>query len=165
MDRYCCKMQNAFRNAIQNTIHMHIRKVGWPYIFFFNPPPPYALSAGSRSSYIADFTMALKAIPRMRSLISSGVHSSLYNVATLTYFSWSRMRAVVRDDFEARESRSKSSSQAACVAPIISAAVLVGVNGLLNLRDFAGGGDSNESAARAFFFLAISCCFLCISII
>ncbi len=60
------------------------------------------------------------------------------------------MRAGVRDDCEARESRSKSSS--ACVAPIISAAVLVGVNGLLNLRDFAGGGDSNESAARAVFF-------------
>ncbi len=59
------------------------------------------------------------------------------------------MRAVVRDDCEARESRSKSSS--ACVAQIISAAFLGGVNGLLNLRDFAGGGDSNESAGRTVF--------------
>jgi hypothetical protein len=42
------------------------------------------------------------------------------------------MRAVVREDCDASESRSKSSS--ACVAPIISAAVLGGVNGLLNLR-------------------------------
>jgi hypothetical protein len=100
---------------------------------------------------MADFTMALKEISRIRSLISSGVHSSLYNVATLTYFSWRRMRAVVRDDCEARKSCSKSSS--ACVAPIISAAILVGVNGLLNLRCFAGGGDSNESSPRAVFFL------------
>ena len=59
--------------------------------------------AQRKISYIADFTMALKAISRMCSLISSGVHSSSYNVATLTYFSWSRMRAVVRDDCEARE--------------------------------------------------------------
>jgi hypothetical protein len=83
-------------------------KGGLAVHFFFNPP--YGLSAGLRSSYIADFTMALKAISRMRSLISSGMHSSLYNVATFTYFSWSRMRAVVRDDCEVRESRSESSS-------------------------------------------------------
>ena len=70
------------------------------------------------------------------------------------------MRAVVRDDCEARESRSKSSS--ACVAPIILAAVLVGVNGFCNLRDFAGSGNSNESAARAVFswpHAAASCAF------
>ncbi len=48
------------------------------------------------------------------------------------------MRAVVRDDCETRESRSKFSS--ACVVPIISAAFLGGVNGLFELRDFAGGG-------------------------
>ena len=171
MDRYCC---NSFWTWIDIAAKCKIhsgkqhkstfisRKETWAgSIFFFNPS--YALSAGLRSSDIADFTMALKAISRMLSLISSGVHSSLCNVATFTYFSWGRMRAVVRDYCEARESRSKSSS--ACVAPIQSAAVLVGVNGLFNLREFAGGGESNENAPRAVLVLAISCCFLCISII
>jgi hypothetical protein len=39
------------------------------------------------------------------------------------------------------------------------------VNGLFNLRDFAEGGESNESAPHADFFLATSCIFLCFSII
>ncbi len=71
------------------------------------------------------------------------------------------MRAVERDDCDASESRSKSSS--ACVAPIISGAVLGGENGVLNLRNFAGGGESNKRELRAVFFF--SCCFLCSSVI
>ncbi len=115
---------------------------------------PYGQSVGSRFSYIADFTMTLKAISEMRSLISSGEHSSLYNVATLTYFSWRRINAVVRVDCDARDSESRSKSSAACVAQMISAADLVDVNGAFNLRYFAGGRESNESAPRAEDFLA-----------
>ncbi len=60
----------------------------------------------------------------------------------------------MRVDCDVRDSESRSKSSAACVAQMISDADLVDVNGVFNLRYFAGGGESNESAPRAEDFLA-----------
>ncbi len=49
---------------------------------------------------------------------------------------------------------------------MISAAFLSGVKRIGNFRDFGGGGgESNDNADQAVFFLAMSCSFLCCSII
>jgi hypothetical protein len=140
---------------------VQIRNMARPYIISFEATMIYVCGIDVLENYRLRHSSEGNVADAL--LISSGVISSLYNVATLTYFSWSRTRAVERDDCDASESRSKSSS--ACVAPIISGAVLGGENGDLNLRNFAEGGESNERELRALFFFSISCCFLCSSVI
>ncbi len=65
-------------------------------------------------------------------------------------FIWGRFGAVVRDECDARVSRSKSSS--ACVGLIISDTDLFCENGVGNFRVFCRGGESKDSAAQADFF-------------
>jgi hypothetical protein len=167
MDRYCCKMENTFRKATQINIHMQIRKMGSPYIFCFEPSvrsvcwiePEVLIYCRLHHGIEGNFADALLDFFRSAFVFVQCGNFDLLFLEPNACCCARRLRSK-RVAFEIliclRRADNIGSSSCWRESSII---------GLLNLRDFAGGGDSNESAARAVFSLAISCCFLCISII